>query len=94
MWERLKLITGQIWDFIAPTVKMLLTAAGKAAVRSALAAVRVAASREELSGKEKFAFAFDLVQEDLRAQGLSLMTRHLNKIIELAYEKFASEQDQ
>lgn len=88
MWDRIKLITGQIWAFIAPTVKMLLTAAGKAAIASATTAVRVAAVQETLSGKEKFAFAFDMVQKDLQAQGLSLLTRHLNKVIELAYEKF------
>jgi len=93
MWERFKLITGQVWDFIAPTVKMLLTSTGKLAIATSLVAVRAAAAREELSGKEKFEFVFELVQAELASKGKTMLVRHINKIIELAYEKYASDEN-
>lgn len=91
MWEKIKFMASSVWAFIEPTVKVLLTEAGRLAMRSALAAVRVAAERENLTGKEKFALAVDLVQTDLVAKGKTLLIRHVNKIVELAYEKYLEE---
>lgn len=93
MWNRFKVITGIIWDFVAPTVKVLLTEAGRMAMSSALAAVRIAAEKDNLTGREKFEWVFRVVQEDLLSKGRTLLTRHINKIIEMAYERFLAAEE-
>jgi hypothetical protein len=92
MWAKIKFMASSVWAFIEPTVKVLLTEAGRLAMRSALVAVRVAAEKENLSGKEKFALAFDLVQADLVAKGKTLLVRHINKVVELAYEHLCADE--
>jgi len=88
MWTRLKVITGYIWDFIRPTVQLLVSDAGHLAMNAALTAVSAAAKQTDISGREKFELAFKLVQSDLQKKGIVMLTRHLNSIIELAYEKY------
>lgn len=92
MWEKIKFVTSSVWDFIKPTVIFLLTAAGKAAMKSAAIAVRAAAERSDLGGKEKAALAFDLIKTDLTTQGIDLLDRHINKAVELAYERLCADE--
>jgi hypothetical protein len=85
--EKLKLVFSNIWDFIAPFVKIFLTSAGNILAASALTAVKaVAESMMGSDGDTKRKAAFDVIVRDLKSQGLTLGVQVTTSMIYAAIE--------
>ena len=85
--ERIKFMLSDVWTFLLPFIKLLMTGAGRLLAESALKAVTIMASRE-LSSDAKRSAAVQLVKVDLASAGLDLATSAINAAIEAAYLKF------
>jgi hypothetical protein len=77
----------EVWSFLLPFIKILMSQAGRVLATSALKAVTIMASRE-LNSDAKRAAAVQLVKVDLANAGLDLATSAINAAIEAAYLKF------
>jgi hypothetical protein len=97
MLERLKLITSSIWGFIAPFIRIFLSAAGPALAAAATKAVTATAQYYAGdSSKTKRDVAYDLIVSDLRRQGVEIGTQvttsMVNAAIEAAVQNFKAQQ--
>lgn len=87
-WEKIRFFMSEIWTFIKPFVKQLLTDSGKILARSAMTAVTaVAVSMTDADGSEKRKAAFDIILDDLKSQGIELATSTINAALEAAVVK-------
>ena len=88
MFEKMKFILSQAWDFLAPFIRQMMTAAGPILMNAALTAVtQTTASMQTADGAAKRAAAFDMIKDDLEQQGLALATSTINAAIEAAVLK-------
>lgn len=88
MTEKLKFIFSELWEFLKPIIKILMSEAGKALAEAAQVAVKTVA--ENLSGKgngEKQQTAFRLIESTLKQKGIELGASAINMAIELAVQK-------
>lgn len=84
MWEKLKFISSQAWEFLYPFIKMLLSQIGPMIMQSAMAAVKTAAAETTMSNSAKRDLAFKMIAEDLP----DIATSVINLAIEVAVTKF------
>jgi hypothetical protein len=97
MWTKLKLVLGDIWDFIKPTVTALLTNIGKVVQQSATNAVIAAAAdyKEGKSSSEIKDHAISIMTDDLKTKGIQVgvdvAMSFVNTVIELALQKAKSD---
>jgi hypothetical protein len=97
MFERLKLITSSVWSFIAPFVRIFLSAVGPALAAAATKAVTAAAQYYAGdNGKTKRDAAYDMIVSDLRRQGVEIgkqvTTSMVNAAIEAAVQNLKAQQ--
>jgi hypothetical protein len=91
MFEKMKFIMGQMWEFLAPFIRQMMTTAGPILADAAIRAVTsVEVSMQSAGGSEKRAAAFDAIKDDLAQKGLSLAASTINAAIEAAVVKLAS----
>ena len=96
MLERLKLITSSLWGFLAPFVKIFLSAMGPALAKAALAAVM---NTEKYyagePGATKRDEAYKMIVSDLTRQGIEIGAQvtgsMVNAAIEAAVQKLKAE---
>lgn len=95
MWDRLRIITSSIWQFVLPFLRQMMTKAGPVLATSALAAVKlVAENLNDKSGAEKRDLAFATIKSDLASKGVEIgvqvSTSMINAAIEMAVQKLKS----
>jgi len=91
MWERILLLTSNIWQFIRPAVLMLLTETGKALAAAALTAVQQAQANPQLSSSQKREQAAASIKKDMEAASYSVAESAINVALELALQKLKAE---
>jgi hypothetical protein len=98
MWNKLKLILGDVWLFIQPFVIQLLTTAGRMTAAIATQVVLQAAidaKAGNLNGKNITDYARDLAIEKLKAEGIQvgvdIATSFLNTCLETALQRAKAE---
>ena len=92
MFEKMRFIMSQLWDFLAPFIRQMMTEAGPILARAALDAVAsVATSMQSADGSAKRAAAFDQIKDSLARQGIALATSTINMAIEAAVVKIKGE---
>jgi len=84
--DKLRFIMSEMWAFLWPFIKILLTQSGKLLAQLAMQAVATMAS-SEMSGPEKREAAVALVKDGLKTQGVVLATSVINAAIEAAVLK-------
>lgn len=88
MWDKLKFLLSEVWAFLKPFAKQLLTNSGKILLTSAMAAVTaVATNMGGSSGADKRDAALKLILSDLEAAGIELATSTVNAALEAAVVK-------
>lgn len=88
MFEKLKFIMSQVWEFLAPFIRQMMTDAGPILIQTALQAVAaVELSMQSEGGAAKRAAAFDMIKDELTRAGISLATATINAAIEAAVVK-------
>lgn len=86
--EKFKFIMSEMWDFLRPIIKFLMSESGKILAASAITAVKIVA--ENLSGAtntEKRDAAFRMITADLQTKGIQLGSSAINMAIEAAVIK-------
>jgi len=91
MWERLMLLTSNIWQFVRPAVLMLLTETGKALAAAAITAVQQAQANPNLSGAQKRAQAAASIKADMERASYSVAESAINVTLEMALQKLKAE---
>jgi hypothetical protein len=98
MWFKIKLILGDIWDFIQPFVIQLLTTAGRLTATIATQVVLQAAIDAKAGTITKDGirdYARDLAIEKLKAEGIQvgvdIATSFLNTCLETALQKLKAD---
>ena len=86
MKEKLKFIFSNIWDFLLPKLKLLLSKSGVVIIDIALMAVKTAAA-SDLSSEQKRQLAVSYAKNQLSTKGIEIGTSMLNSLIEDAYQK-------
>lgn len=93
MWNKIKLILGEVWDFIKPFVLQLATEAGKIVQQVAIQTVAQVAA-DISAGKDVGdvkQYALDIAKEKLMTEGLQVgvdvATSFVNTTVELALQK-------
>lgn len=86
--EKLQLLWSDVWDIIAPFVRLFLTKSGQALAEIALSAVvKVASDPSILTGEAKRNKAFNMILVELKARGITIATSVINTAIEVAVQK-------
>ena len=86
LMEKLKFLWSNLWDFVAPFIKVLMSQAGPILAAAAIKAVTFCASTD-MANDTKRQVAFDAILEDLGKQGIKLGTSVINMAIEAAVLK-------
>jgi hypothetical protein len=90
MFEKMKFILGQMWSFLAPFIRQMMTQAGVILAQTALSAVAtVELSMMGEDGASKRAAAFDKIKSELITQGVSIATSTINAALEAAVVKIS-----
>jgi hypothetical protein len=85
--EKLKFIVSEVWAFLLPFIKILLTSGGKILMNAALEAVQACASMKDASGAQKRDAAFAIITAKLTGAGVEMATSVINAAIEAAVQK-------
>jgi len=94
MFAKIKFVLSEVFDFLLPFIKVLLTQGGKILMEASLIAVKhVATTMSESTGAEKRAAAFDIIKGRLAASGFELTTAVINSAIEAALIKLKESGD-
>jgi len=94
LWEKLKLIMTQVFDFLLPFISRFLTEAGQFALMAAFKYVPVIAmTMTGKDGDEKRKEVFRLIMEEAKAKGIELSTSLVNAAIEAAVAKFKKDEE-
>ena len=87
-WEKMKVVFSDIWDFLAPFVKIFLSGAGMILAEVAMKAVtEIALTMGDADGDTKRKEAFQRIQAELIAKGITLSVSVINAAIEAAVQK-------
>lgn len=90
IWEKIRMITSDVWDFLHPFIEVFLTEAGQALAKAALSAVStIATTMNDADGDTKRKAAFELILKDLEAQGIQMGTSMINAALEAAVQKIS-----
>jgi len=85
MWDKMKFFLSDIWIFLQPFVKQLLSDSGRILARSAIRAVTIVAqTMTAADGKDKRQAAFDLILMDMKSSGIEIGTSMINAALEAA----------
>lgn len=88
MWDRIRLISSSIWDFLRPALAVFLSNVGPVLANAAIAAVTsTAVNMPKASGAEKRTAAEQMIRKELTAQGVILGASVINMAIEAAVQK-------
>lgn len=87
IWEKIKVMTSAVWDFLQPIVKILITETGKVLMQIAIDVVKSLATNTTMSGSEKRDAAFKLISSELETKGMQVGVSVTNLAIEMAYAK-------
>jgi hypothetical protein len=88
MFEKLKFIVSEVWLFLLPFIRVMLTDAGRVLAVVAMNAVTtVASTMGDAAGEEKRAEAFNLITSDLTSKGIMIGTSFINAALEAAVIK-------
>jgi len=91
IWGRIKLLLGEFFVDLWPTLKILLTEQGQTAWNSAKnIVVTIQATMPDASGQDKFNAALGQLSSMLLAQGITLGIGILRICIQGAYEKMVA----
>lgn len=89
MLDKMKFFLSEIWVFLQPFIKQMLTDSGKVLARSAMAAVTVVAQGMMGSAnEEKRQAAFDLILQDMKVAGVEIGTATINAALEAAVVRY------
>ena len=92
LWETIKSIFSEMWPVIWPSIKIVLTDAGKYTLATAINVVKqVQEEMPNATGQEKASVAFARISEILVAQGISVGTSIIKLAIEYAYQHMVAE---
>lgn len=88
MLDRIKFFMSEIWTFLQPFVKQLMTNSGKALATIALNVVKdIANTMGEADGEAKRAAAVKQIKHQLAEAGLAIATSTINAALEAAVLK-------
>lgn len=91
MWEKIKIMSSDIWFFILPFLRQMMKQAGPILAAAALNAVKAVAGNTGASGAEKRATALELIGQELQTQGIKIgvdvSTSLVNAALEMAVQK-------
>lgn len=92
LWETIKSIFSEMWPIIWPSIKIVLTDAGKYTLATAINVVKQVQDEMPLgSGSEKAAVAFARISAILVSQGIQVSTAIIKLAIEYAYQHMVAE---
>jgi hypothetical protein len=83
---RFRFIFSWLWDFLKPTIVLLLTTTGKVLLESASSAVIQAEAMPNVSGPEKHAIAKGIIERDLKSAGYVIGAQVSISLIHTAIE--------
>ena len=87
-WEKMKVVFSNIWEFLAPFVKIFLSSAGQILATVAMQAVLdVQVSFSDADGDTKRKEAFERIKKELMARGIALASSVVYAAIEAAVAK-------
>jgi hypothetical protein len=87
LWIKIRIVFGELWPIIWPTLKVLLTEEGRAAKDAAIKIVKnVQETMPNASGAEKVTAVLTQLTAVLAAQGIVMGAEMLRTIIKIAYE--------
>ena len=93
LWETVKTIFSSMWPVIWPSVKIVLTEAGRYTLQTAVNIVKQVQEEMPLgSGSEKAAVAFARISAVLVSQGISVSTAIIKLAIEYAYQHMVADE--
>jgi hypothetical protein len=84
---RLLGITSTVLDFLLPTMRALLATGLAALLPLALEIVRSLASKQDMTGSQKFQHAVSALKAEAVAQGINASTNLLETAVKAAVEK-------
>jgi len=87
MLEKLKFVMSAAYDFLLPSIKILLTRSGIILMQVTLEAVQAMESMPKATGKQKQEAAFELIKSELSLRGIEMATKVINNAIEAAVIK-------
>jgi len=94
MFEKMKFILSELWSFLQPLIRHLLSDAGTILAQAAMAAVTaVAAEMSGASNEEKRQAAFEKILDDLKTSGIQLGASVINAALEAAVVKMKAQQE-
>lgn len=91
MWTLVKLWLGKAYDFLKPSIALFLSQSGQILATAALRAVSAVAESAISGDRERRDAAFDLIVEDLKAQGVKAGASAINLAIETAVVRLKGE---
>lgn len=85
--EKCKFVFSNLWDFLAPFIKLFLTKAGPVLATAALSAVKVLAeSQAGLTNSQKRNAAYNIIVDDLQRQGVAIGVDVTGSMVNAAIE--------
>jgi len=83
---KIQFIMSQMWEFLKPFIMVLMSKIGPVLMEAAMDAVTAAAA-SALDNNEKRSYAFDIIVDDLKQQGIEIGASVINLAIEAAVAK-------
>jgi len=83
MWEGMKIMMSNIWNFVLPFLRQLMTKAGPILTAAAMEAVKVAVGKNGAAKRED---AYKRIVSDLEVQGIRVGTEVGSSLIYAAIE--------
>ena len=91
-WEKMKIVFSNIWDFLAPFVKIFLSSAGVILAEVAIKTVtEIALTMGDADGEAKRKEALSRIQVELIGKGIVLGVSVINSAIEMAVQKIKTQ---
>jgi len=87
-WEKMKAVFSNIWDFLAPFVKLFMSSAGMILAEVAMKTVtEIALTMGDADGDAKRKEALKRIQAELIGKGIALGISVINSAIEAAVQR-------
>ena len=90
MLEKLKAVTGDVWQWIRPIAILLITTVGKQLMIAAIQAVAASAQQDGWSNSDKRKLAYASISEAMKHAGYSVAESIINMAIEIAVAQMKS----
>lgn len=90
---KLKVVGGEVWDFLYPFIQLFMSEMGQAVAQAAMVAVtECAATMGEADGQEKRKAAYDKMVAILAAKGITVGASVIYAAIEAAVQRIKYEE--